>query len=216
MFSSNIKLVYDLIQYVKNTNNKMIHIGSSAEYGKKNLPSKESDKLEPRNAYEASKAAATMLCVGYAKEYNLPISVIRPYSVYGIYEKDYRLFPKLFDAFYKNIKMTLNQGYHDFIYVKDFINGIDLVLNTTNAINGDIINMGSGKQYSNFEIYDIFKNIAGKPAPVELNNKFLKKFENDIWVCDTTYSKNVYGFETKYSIEQGIQDYINTRMEKNI
>jgi nucleoside-diphosphate-sugar epimerase len=127
MFDSNVILVYELLQYVKEKKIKMIQIGSSAEYGKKDKPSKETDNLEPRNLYEATKASATMLCMGFAKEYDLPIAVVRPYSVYGIHEKSYRLFPKLFDAFTQNKEMTLYQGYHDFIYIKDFLRGLNIL-----------------------------------------------------------------------------------------
>lgn len=212
MFDSNIKMVYDLIKYVKKTNIKLIHIGSSAEYGEKKYPSSEKDFLDPRNPYEATKAAASLICLGYAKEYKLPIFVARPYSVYGNYEKDHRLFPKLFDAFYNNVHMTLNQGFHDFIYIKDFIKGIDILLNS-DIIGGDIINFGSGKQYSNFEVYEIFKKISKKDGNILFNDKMIKTFESNIWICDTNYANKKYNFQTMFSLEDGIRDFIKLKKE---
>jgi GDP-D-mannose dehydratase len=76
--------------------------------------------------------------------------------------------------------------------------------------------MGSGIQYSNFHIYDIFKSIINKDAPVAINDSLFKNFENNVWVCDTKYAKDVYGFETKFSIKDGIEDYIKIKMESNI
>lgn len=210
IFECNVELVYKLLNYVKDNNCKMIQIGSSAEYGKKDYPTKETDMLEPRNIYEATKAAATMLCVGIAKEYSLPVVVARPYSVYGKYEKSYRLFPKLLNAFINDIPMNLNQGYHDFIYIKDFIKGLDILLNEKNEkISGDTVNFGSGVQISNFEILNIFENIYNtKPKNITKIDSFGKSFESDIWVCNTQYAKEKYNFLIDFDIKQGIIDLI--------
>ena len=208
MFDSNIVLVNDIISYVKKTGCKFIQIGSSAEYGRKDKPSKEIDCLNPTTFYEATKGAASLLCVGSAKAYNLPIVVARPYSVYGRYEKDYRLFNKLYNAYKFNKPMTLNQGYHDFIYIKDFIAGINILVESDNdKICGDIVNFGTGKQISNFDLLNKFKSIFNYiPECITLNDKMIKSFESDIWVCDTKYSKNKYNFECKYNIIDGIID----------
>jgi nucleoside-diphosphate-sugar epimerase len=37
-----------------------------------------------------------------------------------------------------------------------------------------------------------------------------KSFESEVWVCDTTYAKEQYGFETQYDIESGIREFFNT------
>jgi nucleoside-diphosphate-sugar epimerase len=153
MFESNVNLVNNILNHIKNTRCKFIQIGSSAEYGRKKIPSKENDFLDPTTFYEATKAAATLLCVGTARAYNLPIVVARPYSVYGKYEKEYRLFSALYNAYKFDKPMTLNQGYHDFIYIKDFIQGINtLIESDCDKIIGDIVNFGTGIQTSNFEL----------------------------------------------------------------
>ena len=108
--------------------------------------------------------------------------------------------------------MILNQGFHDFIYIKDFIRGIDILLNS-NICGGDIVNFGSGKQYSNFEVYKIFKQITKKQGNITLNDKMVKAFETDVWVCDTNYADKKYNFKTNFSLEDGIKDFIKTKKE---
>lgn len=216
MFESNVVLVNCLIDYIKKTNTRMVHIGSSSEYGRKNIPTKETDCPSPTTAYEATKSAATMLCVGYAKAYNLEICVARPYSVYGKHEKSYRLFPRLYNSFVNNEPMTLYNGFHDFIYIKDFVRGIDTLLNSEKeTIKGDIVNFGSGHQYSNFEIFELFEKQFSHKAPVTINNNMNKNFESDIWVCDPSYAQKKYNFTCEYNITTGISDYIKT-MKGNI
>lgn len=215
MFDSNVFLVEKLLNYVKDTKIKMIQIGSSAEYGRKIYPTKETDFLDPTNMYEGTKAAATMLCIGMAKEYNLPIAVARPYSVFGCHEKPHRLFPKLYDAFVYDKDMILNQGYHDFIYIKDFINGINILLESDNEkICGDVVNFGSGVQTSNYDVLNIFESIFKKKSKnIKIIDSFAKKFESNVWVADIKYSQEKYNFLLEYNIKNGIIDFIKEKNE---
>lgn len=212
MFNTNVLLVNHIIEYVKKSKTKFIQIGSSAEYGKINRASKEDDPLEPVSFYAGTKAAATMMCKSAAVEFNLPILIARPYSLYGQYEKPYRLFSRLLEAFTNNIEMKLSEGYHDFIYIKDFIHGIDNLIHGDYHINGDIINFGTGVQTSNFEVLSCFVDIFGfKPECITIDNNMAKYFESKTWVCDTLYSKVKYNFIPRYALKDGIMDLLSIK-----
>lgn len=210
MWTSNVELVYKILEYARNAGvDRIIHLGSSSEYGRKIVPSAEKMVLEPQTIYEATKAAATQLCLGYAHTYNIPVVVARPYSVFGPLEKSHRLFPRLANAFLNNQSMTLNQGYHDFIYIDDFVAGIDtLFCANEDTIRGDIVNFGSGIQTSNFEVLQIFRKICNIEGAVEIKESFAKSFESQVWVCDTQHAKERYGFETRVTLEAGIEKLI--------
>ena len=212
MFDTNVVLVNRLINYTKNhKHTKLIQIGSSAEYGKKLSATKESDNADPVSFYAGTKAAATMLCQSAAREFNLSIVVARPYSLYGNYEKSYRLFSKLLAAFVNQQEMTLADGYHDFIYVKDFVIGIDNLV-SGHYDNGDIVNYGSGIQTSNKDVLDIFVEIFGYiPRHIQIVDGMAKAFESKVWICDTSYAEHKYNFKTQYSLKQGILDLIKTK-----
>ena len=211
MWIPNVLWTQDCLEYTKEfPNTKMVQIGSSAEYGPMPRSSKETDRINPVDMYQATKGAATLLCQGYARTYNLDISVARPYSVYGKYEKPHRLFPRLWRAFNLNEPMKLFHGVHDFIYIDDFVRGIDLLVQKNDKPLGDIVNFGSGKSWTNWAIHAMIEKILDKTAPVELVSGMAKSFESEVWVCDTTYAKEQYGFETQYDIESGIKEFFNT------
>ena len=191
----------------------MIQIGSSSEYGKLSRAGTELDRINPSTMYEATKGAATLLCQGYARHYDLDICIARPYSVYGPHERPHRLFPRLWRAFYENEPMTLYHGVHDFIYIDDFVRGIDILIRHPNKPAGDIINFGSGSEYQNIEVLNYFKKITGKNAPVQYIDMMAKTFESDMWVCDPTYASEQYGFDTKFSLGTGIEEYIRRMKE---
>ena len=209
MWNSNVDVTLDCLEYVrKHPTTKMIQIGSSAEYGPVSRPSKETDRINPVDIYQATKGSATLMCQGYARSYNLDICIARPYSIFGPYEKPHRLFPRLWRAFNYFQPMQLFHGVHDFIYIDDFVRGIDLLIKQDDKPLGDIINFGSGIQYTNEEVLRLFEKITNKIAPIEIINKMNKAYESDIWVCDTTYAKEKYNFEVKYSLEDGIREFL--------
>jgi len=209
MFVPNIVMVQSILEYVRNCEQhcKLIQIGSSSEYGPTNHATDEDTLLKPVDYYQATKGAATLMCQGWARFFNLPIWIVRPYSVYGPGERPHRLFPRLYRAFNYNEPMTLYQGHHDFIYINDFVRGIDLVLQEWDLAPGEIVNFGSGYQTSNFDLYDLWVQITEKLPPVARVAEMKKAFENTVWVCDTAKSVNL-GFDCEYDLETGIRDFL--------
>ncbi len=210
MFEPNILMVQTILEYIRECKQwcRLIQIGSSSEYGPTNVSSSEETLLKPVDFYQATKGAATLLCQGWARLHNLPVWIVRPYSVYGPGERPHRLFPRLYRAFSYNEPMTLYQGYHDFIYIADFVRGIDLVLQYWDLTPGEIVNFGSGFQTSNFDLLDLWIKVTGKTdAPVAKVAEMRKAFENTVWVCDVAKSLEL-GFDCEYTLEVGIRDFL--------
>jgi nucleoside-diphosphate-sugar epimerase len=211
MWDSNLVLTHTVLEYVKSfPNTQMIYIGSSSEYGPVPKASAETDRINPIDMYQATKGACTLLCQGYARSYNLNITIARSYSAYGKYEQPHRLFPRLWRAFQLNQPMKLFHGYHDFIFIDDFVKGIDTILTSENKPLGDIVNLGSGIQYSNQDVLNLFEQVTGRTAPVEVVASMAKNFESEVWLCDTSYAKEKYGFSTRYTLEDGICEFLKT------
>jgi nucleoside-diphosphate-sugar epimerase len=215
MYTTNIGMTQEILEWVReNPSVRMIHIGSSSEYGELDRPSRETDRINPLNLYEATKGAGTLLCQGYAKQYKLDICVARIYSGYGAYEKERRLFPTLYRAFFKDEPMKLYDGVHDFIYIDDFVRGIDILVQQ-GFIQGDIVNFGSGVQYRNVTVLEIWKMITDRTAPVDYIGGQMAHAQRDalFWQCDTSYAEKQYGFRAKYDLVAGITDFIRKKQQ---
>jgi nucleoside-diphosphate-sugar epimerase len=207
-FSSNVLMTNWLLENTLNINYKaFINIGSSSEYGKTDIPMSEKELLKPRTIYEATKGASTLLCQGYANEYNKPIVTVRPFSVYGVYESDNRLIPTLFRNFKNNTISKISVGVHDFIYIDDFIDGVLSVLySEEEIIQGDIIHFGSGVQYSNLEVFNIMKTIFNSNLEFEKIDNIFNRYDSLNWVADISYAKSKYKFNPKYTLETGLRE----------
>jgi nucleoside-diphosphate-sugar epimerase len=208
MFATNVGLVEEILEWIKrNPATRMIQIGSSAEYGPMHRATAEVDRINPVDVYQATKGAASLLCQGYSRQFDLQTLVARIYSGYGVNERPHRLFPRLYRAFFNNEPMKLFGGVHDFIYIDDFVRGIELVLQQEWPT-GEIVNFGSGRQYTNRAVLETWEQVTGQSAPVEYEDRLSKAYESDVWVCDTAYAQQQYKFQTQFSLEQGIEDFI--------
>jgi UDP-glucose 4-epimerase len=93
--------------------------GSGFEYAPQNRPLKETDPIAPPSAYGLSKAASTLLAQLYATQ--LPITILRLFSIYGLGEKEPRLTPYIIAQAQRGqpVEITPGEQLRDYTYVKD-------------------------------------------------------------------------------------------------
>lgn len=73
----------------------ILHFSTDEVYGDiVNGTHTEEDLLKPSNPYSATKAAADMLVLAWARTYNIPYIIIRPTNNYGIGQYVEKLIPK--------------------------------------------------------------------------------------------------------------------------
>lgn len=208
MWESNIFLLKQLLDYCKNSKCKLIHFGSSSEYGRKFHPIKETDFLDPTTMYEATKGMGTLLCSVYSRKYEFYCTVIRPFTIVGKYEKPHKFFPTLYKAWKNNTPITLSKGVHDFVFIEDFIKIINKIISHPEKEYFNIINVGSGIQLTNEEVVNLFEKVLDYKYTINHVDK-LREFDSMKWVCDNTLLKNKYGINDFCSHIEGITTFIN-------
>jgi nucleoside-diphosphate-sugar epimerase len=203
IYDVNILGTLNLLERTNNINYKaFINFGTSSEYGVKNKPMKESDLPEPTFFYAAAKVGATALCQAWGLEYKKPIITVRPFSIYGPGEADFRFLPKLIHSQFVGEKFELGAGVHDWIYIEDFIDALLLVAKNANKLKGKIVNIGTGKQYTNKEVVEVLARFI---QPI--NYKEGKMRPNDTkgcWRANNKLLKSL-GWKQKYTLAQGLE-----------
>lgn len=209
MFKANVEYVSELLEYTKDIPyKKFIQIGSSSEYGYKKYPMSEDDVLSPRNMYESTKGMATLLCQGFSNTYSKPITVVRPFSVYGKNEKPHRFIPTLIQKFKEKSSITISEAVHDFIHIDDFIEGLFKILNFENE-GFDIVNLGTGNSYSNQQVYELISEIFGYNIEVIKSVEKLRPFDTLTWSADIDKLISKYNYFPKTTLKQGLTKFIN-------
>jgi len=178
---------------------------SVAVYGSSSgVKLKESFETKPISPYGISKDNAEKYCKYYSKEYGLKIGILRLFSTYGPNLKRQVVFD-LFNKISKNPKelvLTSKVGdSRDMSFVEDMARAI-VFLNENLVPNGDIINIGSGKETQIIEIAKIISkvlNYSGEIKYADISNSY----DGTSWVADISKLKKI-NFNYNYDIESGL------------
>ena len=153
--------------------------------------------------YSESKSIGEVLSRGAAKKYMKSIISVRPYSVYGEGEADNRFFPTLIRHSKSGEPMPFSDGWHDWIYVQDFVDALILVVQNAPKFIGKVVQIGTGKQTSNQEIVDMMNIISGGNLHKVESKEAKRPYDTQNWVADVT-SLKALGWEPKYTVYEGL------------
>ena len=142
---------------------RVVHISTDEVYGSVEKGSSvETDRLDPRSPYSASKAGSDLIALSYYSTYGLPVTVTRSSNNFGPWQYPEKIVPlfvtNLLDG--KNVPLYgdgLNQ--RDWLFVEDNCAAVDLVLRS--GLPGEIYNIGAGHELPNRELTDKLLSLAG-------------------------------------------------------
>jgi len=216
IFDVNVVDTFNLLQAAAKAGVKcFVNTGSSSEYGKKNIPMSEDLIPETDTMYGATKVATTYLSKAFASESGLPVVTVRPFSVYGPGEAEHRFIPTVIRCCLLGEALKLAPGVHDWIYIDDFINGMITVSKNIKKLSGQVVNIGSGKQYSNKEVVGEIERICGiTVAKDEVDN--IRIFDTiTSWVADNKKLRS-FGWKPKIDLRSGLKKVINAKRTNKI
>ncbi|UCD04591.1 MAG: NAD-dependent epimerase/dehydratase family protein [Candidatus Woesearchaeota archaeon] len=211
-FEINVKGTKNILEIAKEIGAKKVIIPSSAAvYGDDpELPKTEDSKLMPLSPYAESKIQKERLVKEFSKD--IETAALRLFNVYGPNQNPASPYAAVIPIFIKKalegkdlIIYGDGEQTRDFIYIKDVCEAFLSAINT--KLNGDIINIASGKELS---INELAKKI------IELTNSkskvvYSRPREGDIIrsVAGIDLSKEKLNFEPKYSLDTGLKEIIN-------
>lgn len=162
--------------------------------------------LPTETFYSASKAGAERLANAFSYQLNKPVLTVRPFSIFGENEADFRFIPTIIKSLLTGESMPLAlNSYHDWVYIRDFIDNL-ILLTFSKTVENGIINMGTGTSYSNLEIVRFLEEISGKKLNYITTN--LRDFDTKNWVSPDKTIKS--------DIKKGLQntyEYYKSRFE---
>ena len=142
---------------------RVIHIGTDEVYGSVEVgSSKETDPLEPRSPYSASKAGSDLIALSYWSTYGLPVTVTRCTNNFGPYQFPEKVIPLFTTNLLDGLKVPLygdGLNERDWLYVDDHCTGVHLVLGSGSP--GEIYNIGAGNETPNRVLVDKLLGLLG-------------------------------------------------------
>lgn len=188
-----------------------INTGSSSEYGFKDKPMKENDFCDPVSYYAACKLANTSICKVFAQLNNKPIVNFRLFSVYGPYEEPARFVPTITKALINKdvIKLTPGNQRRDFIYVDDVSDAYLKALSLGKKIQGEIFNIGTGKEYTNDEVVKQLFASTSSETIVEKGSYPKRTWDTSHWRADISHTQKTLKWKPMRSLEEGLKKNIS-------
>ncbi len=183
---------------------KFIQVGSSMEYGLAKSPQNETLKCKPKSIYGKAKFLSTKYLLNLYKKKKFPVTIIRPYQVYGPYQDLNRFIPIVINSckYNKNFPCSHGRQSRDFLYIKDLTDAIFLILKNSKA-NGEIFNIGSGKP---LKIMNIIKKIVRyyKSGNPQFNKIKLRKEEQMKIYSNIYKAKKILNWKPKVKFLNGL------------
>ncbi len=178
-----------------------LQIGSCLEYGRKPSPQKENFFCKPISYYGKAKYMASNLL----QKKTTNFIILRPYQVYGPYQKYDRLIPMVIKSCLKNKNFPCTQGNQerDFLYVDDFTDLIIKILKKKKFANR-IFNVGYGKPVKVKKIINLILKITSKGNPLFGNIK-MRKDEVKKLYPDLSLIKKELKWKPKISLKEGLK-----------
>ena len=178
---------------------------TSSVYGKtKTLPFIESDTADrPLAAYPASKRAAELLAHTYHNLFDMQVTVLRFFNVYGPAGRPDMMPWRLMQATQSGEEIKLFNGgdiQRDWTYIADTVHGVLAALDK--PLGYEIINLGCGAPISLTNFVEIIEEYAGKsintvsvPTPLS---------DPPITYCDNSKARQLLGFAPSIPIRDGL------------
>ncbi len=199
IFQANLIGTYNLLTTTKDIPYKaFINVSSSSVL------------LNHETMYSATKAGAERLCKAFVDEYNKPIVSVRPYSVYGPGEAEFRFIPTVFRSCIKGETMTLDPSpIHDWVYIDDMVTCLLNVADKVDDLKGESVNFGTGFGTSNSMIVELIEEITEKKANIG-NLMTMRSYDNSKWVAGPTGK-----YMAKTDIREGLEKYYEWYMGRS-
>ena len=145
---------------------RFVQISTDEVYGEAvGEPSRETDALMPKSPYAASKAGADRLAFSYYTTYGAPVIITRCSNNYGPYQYPEKMIPLFVTNALEDKPLPVygdGKNTRDWIHVTDHCRAVDAVLHSTGQ-EGEVLNIGSGHEYSILEIAGIILRVLDKP-----------------------------------------------------
>jgi NAD dependent epimerase/dehydratase len=151
---------------------RVIHTSTSEVYGTAlTLPIAETHPLQGQSPYSASKIGADMMAEAFARSFDLPVVILRPFNTYGPRQSERAVIPTVIrqalDPSCAAIKIGDASTVRDFTFVDDTVAAFLAVGLASDIEFGRAYNAGSGKAVSVAEMIDLVVDLAGCCKPIE-------------------------------------------------
>lgn len=214
-FNVNLGGTLRLLEFMKAQNiGDIIFASSSSVYGNNiKVPFSESDIVDfPISPYAATKKAGELLCYTYHHLFDMDVSCLRFFTVYGPRQRPDLAIHKFTDMILAGKEIPVygdGKTLRDYTYIDDIVDGVMRAIYNLSGYN--VYNLGESKVISLNEMIQTLEdklNIKAKIKRMEMQpGDVLKTY------ADISKAKKELGYDPKWSFEAGVEEFVKWKLQ---
>ncbi len=182
---------------------------SSSVYGiNSKVPFHEDDTLEkPISPYAATKRAAELLCFVYHHNYQIPITCLRFFTVYGPRQRPEMAIHKFTRQIQQGKEVKVyheGKSQRDYTYIDDIVQGILAALDHPSQF--EIFNLGNSQTVLLMDLIRLIETALGKEARLRLMPA--QPGDVPITYADISRAREKLGYIPTISIGEGVRRFV--------
>lgn len=190
------------------TVSRFVHTSSSEVYGTAQyVPINEEHPLVGQSPYSASKIAADQVVISYARSFELPAVIVRPFNTFGPRQSMRAVIPTIItQALWSDrIRLGSLDTTRDFTFVRDTANGL-IEAAATPGIDGGVYNLGFGSDISIGDLTQLIRELTGSDAVVEREDSRLRPSASEVerLLSDPSRARAAFGWNPRHSLREGL------------
>lgn len=200
--ASNVQGTVGALTYCMERKARLIFVSSYLYGVPAALPIAETATIQATNPYALSKQMAEEACRFYSVLFEVDVTVLRVFNIYGSGQDTRFLIPSIIEQVIEGVTVKVKdlEPKRDYVYVDDVIDALLCAIERPQRFAA--INVASGTSHSVAEVIRIIQRIAGTDLPVQS-----AEVRRDPEVMDTradvTQARLLLDWRPRWSLEEG-------------
>jgi UDP-glucose 4-epimerase len=191
---------------------RVVHTSTSEVYGTAlTMPINESHPLQGQSPYSASKIGADMMAEAFARSFELPVAILRPFNTFGPRQSERAIIPTIIrqalDPSCNAIQTGDTSPLRDFTFVEDTAEAFLALGIAPNIQYGRPYNAGSGKAVSVKDIIDLVLEATHCQRPVVQDPKRMRPAGSEVraLLADSRRLNEDTGWRPRIDLREGLE-----------
>ena len=207
---TNVEGTYNVLQAARESGGvPVIHTSTSEIYGTaRYVPIDEAHPVSPQSPYAATKASADHLALSFARSFDLPVTVVRPFNTFGPRQSARAIIPTIISQILDD-KDSLSLGNlaptRDLTFVDDTVSGFLAAAGSRETV-GEVVNLGTGREISIGGLARLIAEIMGSSVRIVPDPRRLRPAASEVerLLSCPDKMRRLTGWHAAVSLEEGL------------
>lgn len=206
---TNVEGTFNVLEAARRwSTERVVHTSTSETYGTAiYAPIDERHPLQAQSPYSATKIAADSLCESYARSFDMPVSIIRPFNTFGPRQSARAIIPCVISQAIaeKRVRLGSLTPVRDLNFVKDTVSGFVRVAEEPGTI-GSVVNVGRGEGITIGDLVARILRLMSISVPIEHDSSRVRPEKSEVFklICDNSRARDWLDWKPRYSLDEGL------------